>query len=177
MGSQCQLESGHFNFVLTKRLMGEVSEAPCLPSAAALGAPACPSLPWAALQLRTVKCNWPALLFNRTQTEGLGFWWADPFKSLKRELGVAIFHCQSRAVFSLALMKQQELGSAWGHPSADLIGKGLLRGSRPSCCQAGRVKVCFTDPSNWSCVDAIPLNEHPSESREPHSPTAGCTVN
>lgn len=48
MGSRCRLESRHFNFVLTKRLMGEVSEAPCLPSAVALGAPACPSLPLAA---------------------------------------------------------------------------------------------------------------------------------
>lgn len=104
-----------------------------------------------------MKCNWPALLFNRTQTEGLGFWWDDLFKSLKRELGVSIFHCQSQAVFSLALMKQQESGSAWGHPSADLIGKGLLRGSSPAAAgQAGRVMVCFTDPSNWSHTDGIP---------------------
>jgi hypothetical protein len=58
----------------------------------------------------------------------LGFWWADLFKSLERKLGVSIFHCQSKAVFSLALMKQQELGSALGHSSADLVGKGLLPG-------------------------------------------------
>lgn len=61
------------------------------------------------------------------------FWWADLFKSLKRKLGVSIFHRQSKAVFSSALMKQRESGSALGHPSADLVGKGLLRGPRPSC--------------------------------------------
>lgn len=140
MGSQCQLESGHFNFVLTKRLMGEVSEAPCLPSAAALDAPACPSLPWAALQLRTVKCNWPALLFNRTQTEGLGFWWADPFKSLKRELGVAIFHCQSRAVFSLTLMKQQESVLPGVTHQLTSLGKASCRAPGPAAAKQGELR-------------------------------------
>lgn len=74
------------------------------------------------------------------------FWWADLFKSLKRELGVSIFHCQSEAVFSSALMKQRESGSAAGHPSADPVGKGLLRGPRLSCRFVRKVKICFTQP-------------------------------
>lgn len=71
------------------------------------------------------------------------FWWADLFKSLKRKLGISIFHCQSKAVFSSALMKQRESGSALGHPSADLVGKGLLRGPGLSCRLAGKREVCF----------------------------------
>lgn len=90
-----------------------------------------------------MKCNWPALLFYRMQTEGLGFWWADPFKSLKRELGVSIFHCQSLAVFSLALMKQQESGSAWGHPSADLIGKDLCGAPGPVVAEQGELRFAL----------------------------------